>query len=61
MNDNAKYWLGLVTSVFTALAGQAEVIPEPYRHFVSVLGIIGTAINGYMIQRQPTTKAGDHA
>lgn len=55
MNQNTKYWVGLVASVLTALAGQAEIIPEPWRHYVSVLGIIGSAINGYMIQRPPST------
>jgi hypothetical protein len=58
MNDNAKYWIGLVVSIITALAGQAEIIPEPYRHIVSVLGIAATAANGYMLQRPtPTAKA----
>jgi hypothetical protein len=51
MSANAKYWVGMVASVLTAIAGQAEVIPEPYRHIVSLLGIVGTAISGYMIQR----------
>lgn len=51
MNPNVKYWIGMVASVCVALAGQAEVIDEPYRHYVSILGIVGTAVNGYLLQR----------
>lgn len=50
-NANAKYWVGMVATIVVALAGQAEVFPEPYRHYLSVLGILGTAVMGYMIQR----------
>ena len=57
MNNNARYWIGMVASVCIALAGQAEILPEPSRHIVSILGIVGTAMNGYMIQRPvPTEK-----
>ena len=48
---NLPYYLGLFASICVAVAGQAELIPEPYRHWVSLLGIIGTAVNGYLIQR----------
>lgn len=53
MSENARYWVGMLASVCVTLAGQAEVIPEPYRHWVSILGIVGTAITGYMIRRPP--------
>jgi hypothetical protein len=56
MSNNARYWVGMIASVLVALAGQAEVIPEPYRHVVSVLGIVGTAVTGYMIQRPVETE-----
>ena len=51
--DNRAYWLGMIASLLMALAGQAEVFPEPYRHYVAVLGILGTALNGFMIQQRP--------
>lgn len=51
MDSQARWWVGMVAAVLVAFAGQAEVFPEPYRHIVSALGIAGTAISGYMIQR----------
>ena len=50
---NIAYIVGMIASVCMALVGQAEVIPEPYRHWVAVLGIIGTAVNGYLAQHPP--------
>ena len=38
------YWLGLGASVLVAIAGQAEILPEPWRHIVAILGIVGTAV-----------------
>lgn len=52
MTSQLRYWIGMIASICTALAGQAEVIDEPYRHVVSILGIAGTAVTGYMIQRR---------
>lgn len=47
-------WLvGLVTFVCSAILGQAELIGEPWHHWLSVISIIGTAVTGYMLQ--PTT------
>lgn len=45
-----KYWLGLFASVATAVAGQSHLVPEPYQHWVSLLGIIGTAVTAYLIK-----------
>jgi hypothetical protein len=45
-------WItGMVTCVSGALIGQAELLSEPYRHYVTILFIIGTAVSGYMVQR----------
>lgn len=44
------YFAGLVSFVCMALVGQGEVIGEPYRHWVTVIGVVGTAIAGYLMQ-----------
>ena len=44
-------WLcGLVAFVCTTLIGQAELIGEPWRHYVTVGGVLATAIAGFMLQ-----------
>jgi hypothetical protein len=44
-------WLVSLTAfVCTALIGQAEMLAEPWRHVVSVIAIIATAISGFMVQ-----------
>ncbi len=45
-------WASLVAFVATTLIGQAELIGEPWRHYVTVIGVIATAISGYFIQHQ---------
>lgn len=45
------WWAGLGTCICGALLGQAELIGEPARHYVTIVFVIGTAISGYMIQR----------
>lgn len=50
------WWIGLFASVATALVGQAELLPEPWRHVVTVLAVAGTAASGYMIR--PVLKVG---
>jgi hypothetical protein len=44
------YFAGLVASVCTALVGQGEIINEPYRHYVTIAGVIGTAVAGFLMQ-----------
>lgn len=48
--SDVKYWAGLITCICGALLGQAELVGEPWRHWISVVFIIGTAINGFMIR-----------
>ena len=44
-------WLVSLTAfVCTALIGQAEMLAEPWRHVVSVVAIVATAISGFMLQ-----------
>jgi predicted aspartyl protease len=44
-------WLtALAAFVSTALIGQAELLGEPWRHVVSILAIVATAISGFMVQ-----------
>lgn len=44
-----KYWLGLVAAVSMTLASQAELLPEPIRHYVTIAGLIATVITSYKI------------
>ena len=47
-------WIaGMVGGVCTALLGQADLVGEPYKHYIAIAGIVATAISGYMIQRPP--------
>jgi hypothetical protein len=48
---NTPWWIGMVASVLVALAGQSHDLPDTWRHAASVAGIIGTAINGFLIRR----------
>jgi len=57
LKEDIKWYAGLVAAVCTAVAGQAEVIPEPYRHYVSLVGIIATVICGYQITPNGSVKA----
>jgi hypothetical protein len=50
VSTEAKFWAGMVASILVAIAGQAEVLPEPWRHYASIGGIVGTAVTGYMLQ-----------
>lgn len=53
MLQQLSWLIGLITFVSTALIGQAELLGEPWRHYVTVLAIIGTAITAYMLQHPP--------
>lgn len=44
------WFIGLITFVCLAVLGQAELIGEPWRHYVTVLAVVCTAITGYMLQ-----------
>lgn len=48
--SDVKWWAGLVTCICGALLGQAELIGEPWRHWVSIVFIACTAITGFMIR-----------
>jgi hypothetical protein len=50
VSTEAKFWAGMVASILVAIAGQAEVLPEPWRHYASIGGIVGTAVTGYMLR-----------
>jgi hypothetical protein len=41
---------GLAAFVCTSLIGQAELIGEPWRHYVTVGGVLMTAMAGFMVQ-----------
>lgn len=44
------YFAALVAFVCTALVGQGEIIGEPYRHWLTISGIVGTAVSGFLLQ-----------
>lgn len=44
------YFISMLACVATAVAGQAEAISEPWRHYVSIVGIVGTAVSAFMLQ-----------
>ena len=46
------WWVGLAVSVSGALLGQAELIGEPYRHWLTIAFVAGTAVSGYMLERR---------
>ena len=51
MKPSQIAWLvGLVAFVCTGLIGQAELLGEPWRHYVTVVSFIATAISGFMLQ-----------
>ena len=50
MNANTAWIIGLIASVFTAVAGVANTFPDPYNRIMALMGVIGTAISGYMAQ-----------
>lgn len=49
---STQFWkfCGLVGFVCTALAGQSDYIREPYKHWVSIGGIVGTAIHAFYMK-----------
>lgn len=51
MSANMVWIIGLIASVLAAVAGIAETFPAPWDRVLALLGVIGTAITGYMAQR----------
>lgn len=48
--QQAGWWIGLGGAVAIALYGQAEMIAEPWRHYVSIAAIVATAATAYMLK-----------
>lgn len=45
------YWfLGMLASIATALAPIAATVDEPYKTWLTIGGVAGTAITGYMMK-----------
>ncbi len=51
MNPNIKFWVGMVASILVAVASMAPQIDPPYDKILMLAGLVGTAINGVLIQR----------
>ena len=50
MSAEVALWLGLAASILTAVSAQADVFPEGWRPWVTILGIVGTAVSGWLIR-----------
>jgi hypothetical protein len=50
MEHPARWWLGLAAAIATALAGANLDISEPYRTWLSIGGIAGTATIAYLMK-----------
>lgn len=48
--SQVAWFIGLVTCICGAILGQAELVGEPWRHWISVIFIAGTAVSGYLLQ-----------
>jgi hypothetical protein len=49
-------WIvGLATCVAGALIGQSDLIGEPWKHYVTIAFVAGTAATGYMLQKPAPT------
>jgi hypothetical protein len=51
MSKNALFLLGLFASIGVAVAGGAKDLPSPWDKILSLGGLAGTAITGYLAQR----------
>lgn len=63
MSRNSAWWLSAALSAVTAAAGQAEVLPEPWRHWVAMAGILATglsALNAHWPRRADVPRPPSH-
>ncbi len=51
MSKNALFLLGLFASIGVAVAGGAKDLPPPWDKILSLGGLAGTAITGYLAQK----------
>lgn len=53
----AQAWkiFGLIVAIAGALYGQAEMIGEPWRHYISIVAIVGTAVLALYTQKPGTS------
>lgn len=49
MTKQIAYLTGLITCIAGAMLGQAELIGEPWRHYVTLTFIVGTAATAYLM------------
>lgn len=50
MSNSTLRIIGLIAAVSTALVGQAELIGEPWHHWLSIIGIISAVVIAYYQQ-----------
>jgi hypothetical protein len=51
MTKNTLLILGLIACVLTALGAAAKMLPVDWNAPMTVLGIVGTAVTGFLAQR----------
>jgi hypothetical protein len=51
MSKNALFLLGMVASIAVAIAGDAKNADPPWDRILSLSGLAGTAITGYLAQK----------
>lgn len=51
----AQLWkvISLVAAVSSAIIGQAELVGEPWRHWVSIVAIVATALIAWNLKQHP--------
>jgi len=50
MNTEIALWLGLAASVLSALGAQANLFPDPWKAPITLLGVVGTAVTGWLVR-----------
>jgi hypothetical protein len=50
MNAEIALWLGLAASVLSALGAQANILPDSWKVPVTLLGVVGAAITGWLVR-----------
>jgi hypothetical protein len=47
--DDVKWWAGLVASVALTLTAQADLLTDPIRRYVAIVGLVATVVSAYKI------------
>lgn len=50
-NVNILWWLGMAASIGVSVAAVADKFSPPWNEILSLVGVVGAAVNGYLLQR----------